>query len=146
MRPQEQETHAPIIFDPRHQISNRHSKLWQVLRPGQLKLLPITHVYTMCMGNCGVSWIFQWRWQQWADGRRTLLGTYAFRGRYGHFICVLPCCSCFSFATSLMKLYLALTGRLLDGLVYWKHSCVSYCPPCHAHPCVYGELEPSISP
>ena len=34
------------------------------------------------MGNCGFSWIFQWRWWQWIDERRTLLGTDAFRDRY----------------------------------------------------------------
>ena len=37
------------------------------------------------------------------------------------------------------------TGRLLHGLVYWKHSCVSHCPPCNTYSCVYGELEPSIT-
>lgn len=69
---------------PASNIRPSYSKLWQVLRPGQLKLLPITHVYmhSMCMGNCGISWISQWRWQQWADGKRTLLSTYAFRDRY----------------------------------------------------------------
>ena len=99
MRPQEQETHAPTNFDPRHQnIRPSYSKLWQVLRPGQLKLLPITHVYmySMYMGNCGFSWVFQWRWWQWIDGRRALLGTDAFRDRYVVFpksamICVACC-------------------------------------------------------
>ena len=73
------------------------SKLWQVLRPGQLKLLPITHIYmySMCMGN-GFSWIFRWRWWQWIDGRRALLGTDALRDRYVVFpksamICVACC-------------------------------------------------------
>ena len=74
------------------------SKLWQVLRPGQLKLLPITHVYmySMCIGNCRLSWVFQWRLWQWIDGRRALLGTDALRDRYVVFpksamICVACC-------------------------------------------------------
>ena len=83
---------------PASNIRPSYSKLWQVLRPGQLKLLPITHVYmySMYMGNCGFSWVFQWRWWQWIDGRRALLGTDAFRDRYVVFpksamICVACC-------------------------------------------------------
>ena len=48
------------------------------------------------MGNCGFSWVFQWRWWQWIDGRRAFLGTDAFRDRYVVFpksamICVACC-------------------------------------------------------
>jgi hypothetical protein len=122
------------------------SKLWQVLQPGQLKLLPIAHAYPCAwalmrsagssngVGNNGLT------------ESVPLLGTDAFHDRH------VTSPSCLLRAALMYVIYIcnftcigAYTGRLLDGLVYWKHSCVSYCPPCHAHPCVYGELEPSIS-
>ena len=98
VRPQEQETHAPIIFDPRHQISDRHIQNcgkfygrgnWSY---SQLRMYICTPCAWAIVGSAGSSN---------GDGsngygRRTLLGIDAFRDRYVVFpksamICVACC-------------------------------------------------------
>ena len=83
MRPQEQGTHAPTIFDPRHQsIRPSYQNCGKFYGRGQLKLLPIAHVYPCAwalmrsagssngVGNNGLT------------ESVPLLGIYAFRDRH----------------------------------------------------------------
>ena len=70
---------------PGIKTSDRYIKTVASSTAGAIEATPnCTYVYLhpMCMGTCGISWIFPLRWRQWIDGRRTLLGTDAFRDRY----------------------------------------------------------------
>ena len=104
---------------PGIKTSDRHIKTVASSTAGAIEATPNCACVSMCMGTCEISWIFQWRWQQWTDGKRTLLGTYAFHDRHVASPSLLRAALMYvTFATSPMKLYLTLTGRLLYDLVY----------------------------
>ena len=59
---------------PGIKILDRHIKTVASSTAGAIEATPNCACVSMCMGTYEISWIFQWRWQQWTDGKRTPAG------------------------------------------------------------------------